>query len=202
MIIRGWVYVVTNISLEGLVKIGYTLKDPSLRAKELRSSGIPNNYNVIYEVLTTNPREVEQEVHSILKEYRENKEWFRCSVSKSINTIQSLVMENIIYEQTYDITVETKTHPDTQTHDNNKKETQNQLKISTLEEYLKSQDNINKCDRSIDKQQRDAYNHRHSSLLKEFKSNNHFTLEGWKVYARKHRDSLEPIPCDSSEWLI
>lgn len=49
--------------------------------------------------------------------------------------------------------------------------------------------------------QRDAYNARLSNLLKEFKRVNKFTLDGWKAYARKHRDRLEPIPVDSTKWL-
>ncbi|MCI5130989.1 MAG: GIY-YIG nuclease family protein [Candidatus Electrothrix sp. EH2] len=101
MSVKGWVYIITNESLQGLVKIGYTLKDPKLRAKELQSSGIPNDYKVAYEVLTITPREVEQKVHLSLKEYRDNKEWFKCSISQAVKTIRSIVQENKLYEKFY-----------------------------------------------------------------------------------------------------
>jgi len=39
MAIRGWVYVMTNKSMPGLVKIGYSTKDPSARADELGTRG-------------------------------------------------------------------------------------------------------------------------------------------------------------------
>lgn len=103
--VKGWVYVIINESLKGLVKIGYTLKDPKLRAKDLQSSGIPNDYKVAYEVLTINPREVEQKIHLSLKKYRDNKEWFKCSISQAVKTVQSIVQEkmyeNFYYEQEY-----------------------------------------------------------------------------------------------------
>lgn len=47
---RGWVYIITNKSMPGLLKIGYTMKDPRSRAKELEGTGIPTPYEVVYEV--------------------------------------------------------------------------------------------------------------------------------------------------------
>jgi len=32
---KGWVYVISNKAMSGLVKVGYSTKDPELRAAEL-----------------------------------------------------------------------------------------------------------------------------------------------------------------------
>ena len=39
---EGWVYILTNEAMPGLVKIGYTMNDPAIRAEELSSdTGVP-----------------------------------------------------------------------------------------------------------------------------------------------------------------
>jgi hypothetical protein len=46
---KGWVYVITNLAMPGLVKVGYSRKDPELRAAELNSTGTPHPFVVEYE---------------------------------------------------------------------------------------------------------------------------------------------------------
>lgn len=77
MSIRGWVYVITNKAMPGLVKVGYSTKDPQLRAAELGGTGSPYPYEVEFDILVYEPREVEKCVHRALAEFREGKEWFR-----------------------------------------------------------------------------------------------------------------------------
>ena len=60
---NGWVYVISNKAMLGLVKVGYTTKDPELRADELNHTGSPYPYIVEYEVLIEDPYQVEQRVH-------------------------------------------------------------------------------------------------------------------------------------------
>lgn len=88
MSLRGWVYVITNKAMPGLVKVGYSTKDPTLRAKELDGTGVPHAFEVIYDALVLHPREVERKAHKILAEFREGKEWFRCSVEVSVRAIR------------------------------------------------------------------------------------------------------------------
>lgn len=86
--------------MPGLIKVGYSLKDPSLRASELNSTATPRPFFVIYEVLVNNPRDMERELHRELAEYHEGKEWFRCrpevavdvarKVTESIRLLESL----------------------------------------------------------------------------------------------------------------
>jgi len=52
----GWVYVLTNDVMPGLVKIGYTMKDPAIRTEDLSSeTGVPIPYVVNYKALVIGP---------------------------------------------------------------------------------------------------------------------------------------------------
>lgn len=64
---KGWVYVITNKAMPGLIKVGFSMKDPELRAAELNNTGSPHPYVVDYEVLVDEPHDVEQTVHGCLK---------------------------------------------------------------------------------------------------------------------------------------
>lgn len=88
MAVRGWVYVITNQAMPGLVKVGYSTKDPVLRAEELGSTGVPHPFEVVFDALVNSPREVEQRAHLRLAGRRERKEWFRCSASEAISAIR------------------------------------------------------------------------------------------------------------------
>jgi len=42
---KGWVYVITNKAMPGLVKIGFSMKDTEIRASELKFSESINDFN-------------------------------------------------------------------------------------------------------------------------------------------------------------
>lgn len=93
MTVRGYVYVFTNKGSPGLVKVGYSLKDPVVRAKELSTTGVVHPYVVEYDVLVLNPVEVEQAVHRALRSegHHEAKEFFRVAVSDVIAKINQAI---------------------------------------------------------------------------------------------------------------
>ena len=66
MPLRAWVYVITNKTMPGLHKIGFSTKDPVLRAEELSHTGSPHPYTVVYDALVENARDIEQAVHRLL----------------------------------------------------------------------------------------------------------------------------------------
>jgi hypothetical protein len=99
MAIRGWVYVITNKSMPDLVKIGFSTKDPMLRADELGNTGSPANYCVVYDVLVEDPQKIEQCVHKILAHKNEGKEWFRCEISEAVNEIRTVIGERAFVEK-------------------------------------------------------------------------------------------------------
>ncbi|MHB0917918.1 MAG: GIY-YIG nuclease family protein [Thiobacillus sp.] len=99
MPIRGWVYIISNKAMPGLIKVGYSTKDPQLRASELNHTGSPHPYFVEYDVLVTNPKDMETKTHSALSNKREGKEWFRCSVNEAINTVRLITNGKAITER-------------------------------------------------------------------------------------------------------
>ena len=99
MPIRGWIYIITNKSMRGLVKIGYSTKDPALRSKELDNTGVPHKYSIVYDILVNEPRDYEKKIHSFLHDKHEGKEWFKCSEIEAIKAIRKIVGSNILIEK-------------------------------------------------------------------------------------------------------
>ena len=93
MNLRGWIYVLVNPSLEGLVKVGFSTKDPVIRVRELSSTGVPRVFSIAYEALVENPRELEQRVHSTLKSHHESKEFFRTTPEEAVAAIRAVASE-------------------------------------------------------------------------------------------------------------
>lgn len=52
---KGWVYIITNEAMPNLLKVGFSTKDPELRANELHTTGVPYRYVVEYEALVNEP---------------------------------------------------------------------------------------------------------------------------------------------------
>ena len=84
--------------MPGLVKVGYSTKDPELRAGELNHTGSPHPYLVEYELLIDEPYQVEQKTHKLLSTKREAKEWFRCCPEEAVAAIKQIAGNGIITE--------------------------------------------------------------------------------------------------------
>jgi hypothetical protein len=85
---RGWVYVIKNAAMPGLVKVGFSLQDPAIRAQDLAGTGTPFDFEVQFDALVYGPREVEQRAHAYLSDHLAGKEWFRCSVNAAVEAIR------------------------------------------------------------------------------------------------------------------
>lgn len=103
MAIRGWVYVISNAAMPDLLKIGFSLKDPTLRARELANTGSPFPYKVEYEALLENPRDVERRAHQHLADQREGREWFRCTFDQAVSAIRAVTANKMLLEEQYDV---------------------------------------------------------------------------------------------------
>lgn len=88
MTVRGWVYVLASKGSPALVKVGYSTKDPALRAAELDGTGVPYPYVVEYDALVENPRDIEQAAHRLLWESHANKEFFETDVMTAVQAIR------------------------------------------------------------------------------------------------------------------
>jgi hypothetical protein len=82
----GYVYVLSNPAMPGLVKIGFTEGQPSERAMELsRPTGVPAPFEVEAFFPTDTPLNDEYRIHSELAECRSGrKEFFRVGVQAAI----------------------------------------------------------------------------------------------------------------------
>lgn len=92
---EGYVYVMTNSSIEGQVKIGKTTRDPYERAKELSSAtGVPTPFVVVFYKPFRDCHFAEKTIHQYLekKGYRvsNNREFFSMSIPEAIDVVQSM----------------------------------------------------------------------------------------------------------------
>lgn len=89
---QGWVYVLTNPEMKGIVKIGQTQSSVEERAKQLYTTGVPQPYQIFYQCFFQNCEQAEKQVHEFLKKYRvkENnadREFFRVSPEMAMQVV-------------------------------------------------------------------------------------------------------------------
>lgn len=89
---NGYIYILINPSMEGLIKVGKTNRDPQTRADELsKATGVPTNFVVGYQLEVKNCTRAEEFVHAWLekKGYRinQNREFFNAPMTEAINAI-------------------------------------------------------------------------------------------------------------------
>lgn len=92
---HGFVYILSNPTMPGLLKIGMTRFGPSRRVQELSSAtGVPTPFNLVYYREFSNCVVAETEIHSILASkglrYNNQREFFSIDTVAAINTLLSL----------------------------------------------------------------------------------------------------------------
>lgn len=99
---NGFIYVLNNPSLKGMVKIVASTKYSNEICRELSSTAsIPTPFNVVYHLPSINPFKVESIVHTILDGYRVCKysDFFKVDVVPTINLIEDI---EIMLNKNYD----------------------------------------------------------------------------------------------------
>ena len=94
----GYVYILENGSMPGLIKIGKTARNPHERAKELsNSTGVPTPFRVVFDLSSDKYEILEREVHSKLDQYRvgRNREFFRCPIEIAKKAIEEIHSEHL-----------------------------------------------------------------------------------------------------------
>jgi|CXWL01.1.fsa_nt_gi hypothetical protein len=89
----GYIYVLVNSAMPGLLKIGYTDRDPKLRASELSAaSGVVVPFIVAYHAEVADAVRAETEIHQALSTYRvsDGREFFAMEVRDAIAIIDSI----------------------------------------------------------------------------------------------------------------
>lgn len=92
---QGYIYALINPSLHGLVKVGKTVKEPEVRAKEISSdTGVPTPFIVAFKVFVSDCDSAELFLHSLLqvKGYRinQNREFFNAPLEEIISSMIEL----------------------------------------------------------------------------------------------------------------
>lgn len=102
---KGYVYILINISMPGLIKVGKSTRSPEIRASELsQASGVPQSFQIVYQTLVDNCDLAEKEVHKFLSPFRENsnREFFRIPLNRAIDVLRKVIAENNLKESDFD----------------------------------------------------------------------------------------------------
>ena len=87
---KGYVYILKNPSMPGLLKIGKTTRSVQQRANELWQTGVPTPFDVVDEVYAPDCGELERYVHKELCQFRvsECREFFAVDQAKASRALQ------------------------------------------------------------------------------------------------------------------
>ena len=90
---NGYVYILVNRSMPGLIKIGRTKRDCSKRARELQSTGVPTPFDVAFEIYADDHEAIETKLLNELSEFRVsgNREFFNYPIPRAIKILISMV---------------------------------------------------------------------------------------------------------------
>ena len=88
---HGYIYVLTNSAMPGIVKIGRTERDPIDRARELRTTGVPVHFRLAQSWLVDDCEGAEKDIHRVLAgrgaRTLPDREFFEISPDEAINVI-------------------------------------------------------------------------------------------------------------------
>lgn len=94
---KGYVYILSNPSMPGILKIGRTTRSVEGRANELYQTGVPTPFVVEHSVLSPDCAELEQIMHDSLEAYRiaAGREFFRCAASDAMRVLDDAIREQV-----------------------------------------------------------------------------------------------------------
>jgi hypothetical protein len=89
---RGYLYVLNNPHMQGLVKIGHTIRTPAERAAELsNATGVPGRFQVERSWFLDNAEAFERRVHAAFAGQLVSGEHFRLPVAAAIERIEAML---------------------------------------------------------------------------------------------------------------
>jgi T5orf172 domain len=88
----GYIYILTNESMPGVVKVGRTERQPETRSKELHTTGVPQPFKLEYFVFVDDCQTAEQQIHSLLEgkglRTSSNREFFNAHLHDVIQAVE------------------------------------------------------------------------------------------------------------------
>ena len=105
---KGFIYILRNNAMTGLLKVGFSVKVPDERASELYTTGVPEPFELTYYCLVDDAKRIETEIHKGLSSYRHNngREFFRVELADVLQLISSLCkpeFENLVTPKKHEI---------------------------------------------------------------------------------------------------
>jgi hypothetical protein len=96
---EGFLYILSNVHMPGLLKVGRTSKVPSRRAWELWDTGVPDAFVVEHYWYVEDCRQAERDAHDALASWRVSaeREFFRGAIEDAVEEIRS-VLVGVRYE--------------------------------------------------------------------------------------------------------
>lgn len=96
---EGFVYILSNDSMPGIFKIGYTTRHPKERANELFTTGIPSKFITEYYIYVEDCIKIESIIHNNLRKFNCGKEFFKMNLINCILELRKIV--NKIFGDNY-----------------------------------------------------------------------------------------------------
>lgn len=100
----GYIYILSNATMPGLVKIGYTAREDVMeRVSELSSAtGVPAPFEIEYYCLTRRVEDIEEKAHKEFSSLRSaGKEFFRVDIVEAVRVVDGLVDQEIKPDRYY-----------------------------------------------------------------------------------------------------
>ena len=99
--VSGYIYILSNPRMKGLLKIGLSTRAVKERIAELSSAtGVPAPFEVEAYFVSSDPEGHEQQIHASLAEYRvKGKEFFEVPFSKALQVVESVCKTSPAYSK-------------------------------------------------------------------------------------------------------
>ena len=90
---QHYIYILSNPSMPGLIKVGKTTTHPDQRMSELHSTGVPTPFVLEFSIEVNDCSVSERNAHNALENHRvaKNREFFKISVAKALKIILPVV---------------------------------------------------------------------------------------------------------------
>ena len=93
---RGYVYILSNRAMPGLLKVGYTTRSMPERLSELNSTGVPTSFVIEIYIEVDNAPKCESLLHRALGSHHYEKEFFKIPVYKAVEEAKKLLATDIL----------------------------------------------------------------------------------------------------------
>jgi len=92
---EGYIYILENKGIPGILKIGFTEKSPTERVKEINSgTGVITTWYIANAFACKSPKTIEILVHQSLKQYNVNKEGFGVTLPYAEDVIKQIIIDS------------------------------------------------------------------------------------------------------------